>query len=115
MSTEGMKKLASSSRALGVSAMAAGVALTYWFVYLPYRSCMLERLTEPLHWHGIIVIPLILGFGVIHGIVGRPAIRVFGTPDSPTRAWWALATFLMLAGVVLVWSLDSALDVCFVT
>ena len=103
MTGENRQNALASSRAIGLYAVAASLTLSYWFIFLPYRDLVNGHAVEPLNWHGIIVIPLVFGFGVIHGVVGRPAIRFFGTPDAPTKAWWALAAALMLAGVLLIW------------
>jgi len=92
-----------SSRAIGIYALVASLALAYLFIYRPINTLVTTQVAESLNWQVIGAIPLILGFGIIHGIVGRPAVKIFGSPDSPTKAWWVLATVLILTGVLLIW------------
>jgi hypothetical protein len=96
-------------RFFGFWALGASALLTWMFVYRPYAAMQARAADVSINLEGVAVIPLLLGFGVLYGLVPRLGHRWFGDPQQPRRAWWVLAIVLVAAGFALFAWLDNEL------
>ena len=68
----------------------------------PYAAMRSHAPDAEIHAEGVGLVPLLLGFGVLYGLLPNLAHRWFGDPNRPTRAWWILSVFLIAGGFALI-------------